>query len=398
MKGNNLSLALNRIKFDCAEWNDQAKQFFSQEILSRQEQAHSFKEKIRYFVSVFIFPNFKRKKQIYFFQGTRHSHYFNNFDKSSIIIIGSREEREFAKKNGYDFVSSLPIISAVKAYVYRDSKLLINMVFSRWKNRLRNIDSIVFFIYEDTQPLGTFLNYLSKECSENSNAICIQHGFYAKYNDPIRIEGQNTEFNFVINESQAKLIKPDLSKTSIIGLPYSLRAKKRHKPKTVILVGVGGVYYDNQVFENSIVHFQKIYSIISQNFDLNIIYRPHPNERQFPSVMKRLKETFRVIDNLEIIERLNSPSSIFIGVASSVLYQAETAGHSVACFHSDPRQQALLSPEAGVLDLPGFENLTHWIESVMGEPNTEEINMPDDGDQLKIFAKAMEDFYIAIRK
>ena len=53
MKGNNLSLALNRIKFDCAEWNDQAKQFFSQEILSRQEQAHSFKEKIRYFVSLF---------------------------------------------------------------------------------------------------------------------------------------------------------------------------------------------------------------------------------------------------------------------------------------------------------------------------------------------------------
>ena len=91
MKGNNLSLALNRIKFDCAEWNDQAKQFFSQEILSRQEQAHSFKEKIRYFVSVFIFPNFKTKKRIFFFQGTRHSHYFNNFDKSSIIIIGSRE-------------------------------------------------------------------------------------------------------------------------------------------------------------------------------------------------------------------------------------------------------------------------------------------------------------------
>lgn len=398
MKKNDFSLILNKIRSDCTQWNKEANQLLSQEILFRQKQAHSLKEKIRYIASIFILPNFKNKKQIFFFQGIRHSFYFQNFDKNSIIIIGSKKEKEFARKNGFGFVNSMPIISAVKAFVYRDSKFLIKMIFKRWLNRVKNIDSVVFFIYEDTQPLGTFINYLSKECHENSNAICIQHGFFSQYNYQIRLEGQNTEFNFVINQSQAQLIKSDSSKTSIIGLPYSLQAEKKCKPKTVVLVGVGGVYYDNQVFEDSIIHFRKIYSIISKNFDLDIIYRPHPNEWEFPLVIKRLKENFKLIDDLDILDRLNSPCSIFIGVASSVLYQAEIAGHAVACFHSDHRQKALLSSKAGILNLPNFDNLPKWIESTLNENYIQETNQPNEEEQLKIFARAMEDFYSEIRK
>ena len=395
MRRNNFSLVLKKIRDDCIEWNEDGKNFYHQEILLRDEQAHSLKEKIRYIISFFMFPIFKNKKKIYFFQGLRHAYYFQYFDKSSIFIIGSKEEKEFAVKNGFGFVSSLPIISSVKSYVYRDSEILINKIFSRWMSRVKNLDSAIFFIYEDTQPLGTFLNYLSKECSKNSHAICIQHAFYAKPNFPMRLEGRNTEFNFTIDRSQTKLIQPNFSKTSIIGLPFRLQAETA-QPTSVILVGVGGVFYDNQVFEDSLAYFKKIHSIISNNFNLNIIYRPHPNERRFPEVMKRLTENFKVIDDLDIIDRLNSPSSIFIGVASSVLFQAEIAGHSVACFHADPRQQAVLSENAGILKLPNFENLVQWVELVQKESHIRVTETTNQTDPFKIFAKAMDKFYAEI--
>ena len=89
MRRNNFSLVLKKIRDDCIEWNEDGKNFYHQEILLRDEQAHSLKEKIRYIISFFMFPIFKNKKKIYFFQGLRHANYFQHFDKSSIFSFKS---------------------------------------------------------------------------------------------------------------------------------------------------------------------------------------------------------------------------------------------------------------------------------------------------------------------
>jgi hypothetical protein len=397
MKKYKFHTALSNIKNDCISWNKEYLLFFRQEIYSRRDQALSLKETASLILSIFIFPNFENKKKIFFFQGLRHSEYFNNFEKNTVVIIGSKAEKKFAVEHGFHFISSFSIAASVKALVYRDSSFVLKIIFSRWINYLKKIESSVFLIYEDTQPVGTFLNYLSQTCSDNSHAICIQHAFYAKPNYPVRLEGRKTEFNFIINESQGELIQPNFVKTSIIGLPYSISAKKG-EIRSVILVGVGGVFYDNKVFRDSIDCFKKIYSIISQNFDLEIIYRPHPNELQFPEVIQELSDNFKIIDTMDIVDRLNDSRSIFIGVASSVLFQAEIAGHPVACFHADHRQEAILSDSSKILQMPNFYDLQEWIEDLRQNSTLKETN--DDSlqeDPLKIFDQAMSEFYAAIK-
>jgi len=397
MKKYKFHTALSNIKNDCISWNKEYLLFYRQEIYSRRDQALSLKETARLILSIFIFPNFKNKKKIFFFQGLLHSAYFNNFEKDTVVIIGSKAEKKFAVEHGFHFISNFSIAASVKALVYRDSSFVLKIIFSRWINCLKKIESSVFLIHEDTQPVGTFLNYLSQTCSDNSHAICIQHAFYGKPNYPVRLEGKKTEFNFIINKSQGELIQPNFVKTSIIGLPYSISAKKGDL-RSVILVGVGGVFYDNQVFRESIEHYKKIYSIISQNFDLEITYRPHPNELQFPELMQELADNFKIIDSMDILDRLNDSRSIFIGVASSVLFQAEIAGHPVACFHADHRQEAILSDSSKILQMPNFHDLQEWIEDLRQNSYPKEID--DDSlqkDPLKIFDQAMLEFYAAIK-
>ena len=397
MKKYKFTNAIDCIKSDCMSWNLENQIFYKQELSLRKDQALSFKESLRFILALFMFPRIPAKKKLFFFQGLRHSEYFKSFKPDSIVIIGAGEEKKFADIHGMHFLSSLPILSSVKAYVYRDASFLLKCIFKRWMDRLQKLESSVFFIYEDTQPLGTFLNYLSKESAINSHAICIQHAFYSKPNYPVRLEGRHTEFNFIINEAQAELIQANPSKTSIIGLPYNIAATKGQL-QSVILVGVGGVFYDNQVFRESIEHYKKIYSIISQNFDLEIIYRPHPNELQFPEVMQELSDNFKIIDSMDILDRLNDSRAIFIGVASSVLFQAEIAGHPVACFHADHRQEAILLDSSKILQMPNFHDLQEWIEDLRQNSYPKEINDNSlQKDPLKIFDQAMSEFYAAIK-
>ena len=101
---------------------------------------------------------------------------------------------------------------------------------------------------------------------------------------------------------------------------------------------------------------------------------------------------------MDIVDRLNDSRSIFIGVASSVLFQAEIAGHPVACFHADHRQKAILSDSSKILQMPNFYDLQEWIEDLRQNSYPKETN--DDSlqeDPLKIFDQAMSEFYAAIK-
>ena len=94
MKDYKFHAALSNIKNDCISWNKEYLLFFSQEIYSRRDQALSLKETARLFLSIFIFPNFKNKKKIFFFQGLREIN-FNNFEKDNNLIEKLKAEKKF---------------------------------------------------------------------------------------------------------------------------------------------------------------------------------------------------------------------------------------------------------------------------------------------------------------
>ncbi len=317
------------ISRDCQSWLDQWSFIAFKSVDDRKKIMRSYGSIIRTIIGLFIKPRINNSKIIYIFEGLKNQEYIAAFRPESVVIIGSHQEKEYAMSNGHAFCWAFPMQSSIYSNMSRGWSYPAIMQLKYWTKLLAKSEQVIFFLQEDTQPLGTFLVYLSRLLSANSSSVCIQHGYFLKYYFPIRNEGALTDFNFVWDSKQAELIGSNKLKTFEIGLPYIAKAKPSSE-LVVVLVGTGVVGNGSDIYKRSIETYTEINKLVAYKIGIKVFYRPHPNEYNDKKLIARLQDRFSLVESKDKLNQLNGPRALFIGVESSLLYEAGVAGHLVA--------------------------------------------------------------------
>ena len=311
-------------------WLNQTAIDAPQDVLNRRKYMRGLKCFIKTMMGLFIKPHFNKEKEIYIFEGLRNKNYMAVFSSDSIVIVGSHVEKEYASANGYGFCWSFPIESGIHSKISRGWNYPAIRQLLYWVDKLSIFSKVTFFLYEDTQPLGLFMVNLSRLLHPNVSTVCIQHGYFIKQRR--KVDGNNSDINFIWDQRQAKFLGSNRQKTFVIGLPYAATAKPSNELQ-VVLVGTGGASNGTIWFERTINTYILIRKILSNISGVKVLYRPHPNEYNDEKLLAELSNTFLLVDEPNKVKQLNGPRAIFIGVVSSLLYEAGIAGHHVAYFN-----------------------------------------------------------------
>ena len=314
---------------DCKSWVDQFALVAPAEIARRKKYNRSTKSFVQTIIGLLMPPQLGDGETAYIFEGLRNKEYMNAFKPETVIVVGSRIEKTFAKSKGYRFCWSFPVSSSVGAKIEMGMSYPLIQNLKYWKNELSKFKKVIFFLYEDTQPLGVFFSHVAKISNQKAVTVCIQHGIFYKTKTNIRIDGKLSNINFVWSKEQADIIDCDKLKTFEIGMPYTAIAQLQ-APLIVVIVGIGVPYIGNDLYRNSLLAYSDIYKALTNHAGLKVYYRPHPNEWAHPNLVTELRELFPLLDEIDKVSRLNGPRAIFIGAISSFLYESRVAGHLVA--------------------------------------------------------------------
>jgi len=321
---------INNIAENCDSWLSQLELAAPAEVMQRREYMHGFKCSIKALIGLFTKYRLTETEDIYIFEGIRNKEYMKAFNSNSIVIIGSHIEKEYAMLHGYGFCRSFPIDSSIQTKISRKWNYPAAKQVMLWSMMLSRFKRVILFLYEDTQPLGAFFVSLGRLRPSTITSVCIQHGYYAKTYYPIRNEGGLCDINFVMSLQQVELIGANASRTYEIGLQYTASAKPYEGILYVILVGTGMVADGTDYYQRSISAYSCIQDMLANVKNVEVIYRPHPNEIDNGKTLCYLRSKFSLIDEVDKLVRLNGPRSIFIGTISTLLYEAGVAGHHIA--------------------------------------------------------------------
>lgn len=349
-----------RISEDTSSWMRQYEKIARIEIQKRIKYEKTTKNIIRNILGLFIKPRLGVSENIYIFEGLRNIEYIKILRPEEVIIIGTKLEREYASTNGYRFCWSFPIESAVHFKRSKGWNYFINHQIKLWLKELAKYKKVIFFLYEDTQPLGIFLVHISRILKSTVTSVCIQHGYFFKQN--FRCEGVLADVNLLWDIKQVELIGCNKFRSYQIGLPYQAKAKKNPN-LLVILVGTGTNNEDLEKYERDLDALSKIKSKINQSNGLTILYRPHPNEWKNQSIIKIIRNKFNTLDELDKVQRLNGPNAIFIGTLSSLLYEAGVAGHIVAHLNQDSENEPTFKKHI-TFDIININDLLSFINNI----------------------------------
>ena len=80
------------------------------------------------------------------------------------------------------------MVCAIHSKVSKGLKIFLNRQIELWIKELSHSNKIIFFLYEDTQPLGCYFihigRYLNTKTKTEAKSVCIQHGYFCKKNNP----------------------------------------------------------------------------------------------------------------------------------------------------------------------------------------------------------------------
>lgn len=374
-------------QYDC--WLSQWGVVSPENVLDRRRFMRGLKCLFQAVVGTFIRPFLSNTNYIYIFEGLRNKEYMAVFSPDTVVIVGSHIEKEYAHEHGYGFAWSFPMQSAIHTKISRNWNYPAIRQLIFWKNKLSKFDKAIFFLYEDTQPLGAFFVYVSRLLPSNVSSVCIQHGYFLKYHYPIRIDGAISDFNFVWDMGQAELIGGNILKTYEIGLPYFASAKSSHEFH-VILVGTGMARSCRSIYELSITTYLNILNMLVEIPGVTVFYRPHPNEYNDEKLLLELSKLFKLVENTNKVDMLNGPRGIFIGGESSLLFEAGIAGHLVAHLKLDASIPAFNFDFQ--FETNGINELQQWVLSIKNSNSlVREIRSEKKMSPLERFSLALRE-------
>jgi hypothetical protein len=375
---------LDRIIAACREWNALSEATLPREMKRRRLKNRSIQVMLKVAYGLFWRPNVKAPRSVVLFQGLRSSSLFCLFPKEELYIIGSWIERNYAKAHGYGFIPAHPVLYSLLLAIHRNLKLPARWHLRRWRRWISDRE-VTVVVYEDTQPIGTFLALLSDSDEYCYHAICIQHGHFNPRVSPYRPDGRLTEYNLTWSDQQADEISNRPEKTKVVGLPYEATAAPAEGQLRVLFIGLGAGPYQS----DGIKLFDNIAKAIRSSFGtVKICYRPHPQEFGEPKKIVECERIFGCIDRSEKVKLLNGPRTLFIGEVSSLLYEAKESGHLTAFLPVDPNNIATGFHDITV-DPENLDAVVDSIREAIANPPPLPLNRAAAGDPLQRFTTAV---------
>jgi len=374
----------------------------SSSMASRRATYRSIKTFAKVLMGTFFYPALPASEELVFFQGLRNKRYFQLFNKKNLVIIGSWNERVYAKNHGYSFAWSFPLESAVQTAIARSINIFLFFKIYQWNRILTKFKKITFFIYEDQQPLGAFLASIRgpQSTHQHVQSICIQHGYFVKTRGDYKknqCDGLISDINFVIDEVQATLMDLQQDSYKVIGLDYDALASPKNA-LDIVLVGDGLSELAPELFDKIMHVYAEIQEKLSSIPSCNIWYRPHPDDLIKLHTMTRVESLFKNIDRSEVIQCMQRPQSIFVGTLSTLLYEAGVAGHLVAMLDMD-----LLEPIFSydfTFKPSSIDSFTLWAVNVKTDTSSELLknHSIDQQGYLERFQTALQDINFSTDK
>ena len=268
---------------------------------------------------------FMRKPPKYIFQGLRHQGLIEALPASEVMVLGGRGEFLYCLKRGCKFHWIGYVSKAFELYYWGGKRgaflsavCLIRKMFNAQDGNKRYL-----FLWEDTLPTGVVLSTVLDSMPKLS-IVCVAHGIFPEYKEQaVSPEGESCQFNFVWSSSQQKIFKERrYPSTFVLGLPYEVRVPQKTSRK-VVLIGHCGPSSGMTEYLYALYVFRKIF-IALYDAGFEVEYRPHPQEpvdfipEAFPSLCLENK-----------MEMLSSERRLYIGFASTLMYEARQFGNLV---------------------------------------------------------------------
>ena len=271
--------------------------------------------------------NFRVSGKRFVFLNTRFDQLAASFRGEDAALIGGPGEYAFAKEHGLPFCFSGDLFVAAFGILFGKPLVPVRSIVRRWLRFFRQQqDPCYLIVANDTMPLALTLVHIARRCS-NVVVVCVEHGLLSagpgfEYDD---LEGRDSHVNLVYTQAQ-KLEYERRLPTALVEVMGCTSEFEPLQPGpgegTVILVGVG-------TFEDlTELHASwRLFVAAGQRLEqagFRVEYRPHPSEAgldlsRIPFACNRQGKR----------ELLAGRKKAFLGFGSTLLYEADVAGHDV---------------------------------------------------------------------
>lgn len=260
------------------------------------------------------------------FLSARYSDLLAAYDASDAMVLGGPADWRVARRLGLPFASTADLFLASYRILFGHPGSRPAEVFARWIAFLRRqADPCFLVVGNDTMPMALMLVTAAKS-APNVRVVCVEHGLLSagpvyQFDD---VEGRNSDINLVFTPAQRAEMERRLGGgvVEVMGLPVEKRAASIPSRPDVVLVGTGTLG-DTDAYERALSLFGAVRDEVEATGHA-VAYRPHPSERGLGLAERRFR-----IDRSDKNALLGGAVKIFVGFSSTLLYEADQAGHVV---------------------------------------------------------------------
>lgn len=268
--------------------------------------------------------NFRVRGKRYLFLSSRFAQLAGSFSRDEAAVIGGPADRAFATRSGLKFCFSGDLFVAAYNILFGHRFVPSRMVVRRWLRFFaRQQERCYLVVPNDTLPLSTLLVTIARQCP-NVVVVCVQHGLYSNIFDLDDIDGRNSHVNLVFSDGQRREMERRLpgALTEVMGLPSAYTPQREPKELTAVLVGTG-IFEDPTRYRRALDVFAAAGAALERS-GIRVEYRPHPSEGAADEAARLF-----AINHVGKDDLLGGERKLFVGFYSTLLYEADVAGHVV---------------------------------------------------------------------
>lgn len=305
-----------------------------------------------------LFPSGRR----YLFLSARHDQLSACFGPADAAVIGGMRELRHARVSGLPFCFAGDLYVAARSLVFGARFVPVGAIVERWIRYLaRQQDPCFLVVPNDTMPMALLLTFIARRCP-NIRIVCVQHGLLSAgrvymFDD---VEGRNSHVNLVYSTTQRAEMERRLPGriVEVMGLPAEVGRPGlgEETADDLLLVGTG-TFEDTASLSRALDVFAEVIAL-SGRTRRSVEYRPHPSEettamyRRLPVAINRQRKD----------ELLSGKRRVFVGFASTLLYEAHLAGHAVVLLDDERVPAYPLNDFGEHLDARELSRLTEVID------------------------------------
>jgi hypothetical protein len=310
--------------------------------------------------------NFRVRGKRFVFLNTRFDQLAASFSGEEAALVGGPGEYAFARKHGLPFCFSGDLFVAAFGILFGKPFVPVRSILRRWLRFFRQQqDPCYLVVANDTMPLALTLVHIARRCA-NVVVVCVEHGLLSagpgfEYDD---LEGRDSHVNLVYTQAQ----KLEYERRLPGALVEVMGCTSEFEPlqpgpgeRTAILVGVGTLGPLEEL-KTSLRIFREAATRLAQA-GWRVEYRPHPSEQGLglvPTEVPTNRQGKR--------ELLAGKRKLFLGFGSTLLYEADVAGHAVFVLDHPELPGYSIADFGSRLDARSFQEIGERAEAALRAP------------------------------